>query len=242
MKALAMMTGMLLLVSCTGEAQTANAKPRTVVLELFTSQGCSSCPPADALLSKLQRENMKGITLIPLAYHVDYWNHLGWSDPFSSNRWSQRQNEYARVMNNDQLYTPQLVINGEEQFVGSSERPIRSAIQKQLDYDDIGNVSIERIARVGDKLQIDLRSQHAANVNLVVTLFENGVVTAVERGENANRKLTDDAIVRWQSVVKGNAVTVPLDAKWNAAKLGVAAFLQDQKSLEIFAGAVRNVE
>src|SRR5262245_4669569 len=89
-----------------------------VVLELYTSQGCSSCPPADALLSELARE--REVPVIALAYHVDYWNRLGWRDPFSSRDWSARQGQYVRVMKLDSAYTPQLVINGSRQVVGSN--------------------------------------------------------------------------------------------------------------------------
>lgn len=87
-----------------------------VVLELFTSQSCSSCPPADALLSQLATSN-KGV--IPLVYHIDYWNNLGWSEPFSSPQFSERQTDYVRTMNLDGEYTPQLVIAGGWQAVGS---------------------------------------------------------------------------------------------------------------------------
>jgi len=96
-----------------------------VVLELFTSEGCSSCPPADALLSKLGSSNK---SVIPLAYHVDYWNRLGWSDPFSSHEWSERQSAYARALNLSGDYTPQMVIGGGWQCVGSDGRSIARAI------------------------------------------------------------------------------------------------------------------
>ena len=96
-----------------------------VVLELFTSEGCSSCPPADALISELG-SSMKSV--IPLAYHVDYWNHLGWSDPFSSRQWSERQSDYARAMNLDGEYTPQMVISGGWQCAGSDAGSIERAV------------------------------------------------------------------------------------------------------------------
>jgi hypothetical protein len=87
-----------------------------VVLELFTSEGCSSCPPADALLSDLGSSTK---SVIPLAYHVDYWNHLGWSDPFSSHQWSERQSAYVQALNLDGEHTPQMVIGGRWQCAGS---------------------------------------------------------------------------------------------------------------------------
>lgn len=241
MKTMAILTGVLLLAGPAISAQTTNAKPRTVVLELFTSQGCSSCPPADALLSKLQRENIRGATLIPLAYHVDYWNRLGWTDPFSSKRWSQRQNDYARVMHNDQLYTPQLIINGEMQIVGNGEREVRQGIARQLTDNDRGAIAISRVARAGNKLTVDLHAQREPNANVVVTLIENDVTTDVAGGENKNRKLTNDAIVRWQGLAKGDSITIPIDPAWHVDHMDVVAFLQDPKSLEIYTSAARNV-
>ena len=96
-----------------------------VVLELFTSEGCSSCPPADALISELGSSTK---SVIPLAYHVDYWNHLGWADPFSSRQWSERQSDYARAMNLDGEYTPQMVISGAWQCGGSDAGSIERAV------------------------------------------------------------------------------------------------------------------
>jgi len=92
-----------------------------VVVELFTSQGCSSCPPADRLLSKLSRDPRLAGRVIPLAFHVDYWDYIGWRDPFASPRWSQRQKDYARVFRSNRIYTPQLVVSGSTEGVGSQD-------------------------------------------------------------------------------------------------------------------------
>ena len=114
-----------------------------VVLELFTSEGCSSCPPADALLSELG-SSTKGV--IPLAYHVDYWNHLGWTDPLSSPRWSERQSAYARAMNLDGDYTPQMVISGEWQAVGSDRSDIARGVAAARSVPSPGRVSLHTIS------------------------------------------------------------------------------------------------
>ncbi len=251
---------MISLMGCTGEAQSAskrapNDPPRTVVLELFTSQGCSSCPPADKLLSKLGGEDFERGVIVPLAYHVDYWNHLGWSDPFSSPKWSARQREYATSIQGSQVYTPQLVVNGVVQLVGSSERHVRAAIDRQLRAVDAGTVVIDRISREGNELEVQLRAKLDRNttdhrVDVVVALFENGTATAVSRGENASRNLANDYIVRWQSrafelAPDGTEVTakvgIPLTTGWRADHLGVAAFEQDPKTRAILGGAARMV-
>ena len=223
---------LLLLMSCAaGEARTAEP----VVLELFTSQGCSSCPPADALLSELARDR----SVIALAYHVDYWNHLGWRDPFSSAQWSRRQQQYAHLLKS-QVYTPQLVVNGRAQLVGSSSLHVRSEIDRQRSArKSRGSVRIDRITRAGNSLTIDLASTIDSKANVVDTLFENGIATEVKRGENANRRLVNDAIVRWQGNAATSTLTIPLDPTWK--HLGVAAFLQDPRSLEIYAATARRI-
>src|SRR5436190_18609544 len=97
----------------------AELEPALVVAELFTSQGCSSCPPADALWQRLGDESPLGARIVPLAFHVDYWNSLGWKDPFSSAAWSSRQSDYARAFGSGRIYTPQAVIGGRAECLGA---------------------------------------------------------------------------------------------------------------------------
>src|SRR5271155_17292 len=126
---LAIMVASLLFATKT-KAQTsaAEAVRKPVVVELFTSEGCSSCPPADALLQQLaQQQPIPGAEIIALEEHVDYWNHEGWNDPFSSSEWTLRQQDYAAVFKND-VYTPEIVLNG-HQFVGSDSRKAEFEIE-----------------------------------------------------------------------------------------------------------------
>lgn len=223
--------------------------PGTVVVELFTSQGCSSCPPAERVLSTIGSEDFRGRTVIPLAYHVDYWDSLGWRDPFSTARWTERQQQYAQTMKSTQVYTPQVIINGTEQMVGSAERPIHAEIERQLKGGDRGVVSIDDVARRGNTLDVKLHARLDRGVpdaDLVIAVFESGLTTAIQRGENANRTLTNDFIVRWQAHaadVHPNAdaattVSIPIAREWGP-HLGVAAFLQDPKTLAIYGSAAR---
>ncbi|HEX6642872.1 MAG TPA: DUF1223 domain-containing protein [Thermoanaerobaculia bacterium] len=210
------------------------------VVELFTSQGCSSCPPADVVLSELGKEKFDGV-VVPLAFHVDYWNQIGWTDPFSSPRWSDRQRAYAAAMKSTQVYTPQVVINGREQLVGSYGSRVRAEIAKQLKSDARGTVAIRNVQRNGSNVTVDfdasLRGAGAADVQVVV--FESGVTTSVASGENSGRKLTNDFIVRAMKTAPlgSKSVTLPLDARWRTQQLGVAVFLQDPKSLAIYGAA-----
>jgi len=186
-----------------------------VVVELFTSQGCSSCPPADRLLSRLKRDKRWAGTVIPLAYHVDYWNHLGWSDPFSSSRWSQRQMGYAQVFHSDRIYTPQLVVNGRTETVGSEEAQVMRRIRDALAAPAVAQVSlatpVEGTASgagpgatgapgaPGARITVTarlLRPVSGTGPDVWVALTESGLTTAVGAGENASATLHDDQVVR----------------------------------------------
>jgi hypothetical protein len=214
----------------------ANNSRGVAVVELFTSQGCSSCPPADVVLSELGKEQFAG-TVVPLAFHVDYWNQIGWNDPFSSAQWSQRQRAYAASMKSSQVYTPQVVINGREQLVGSYGSRVRAEITKQLKSDAAGNVTIRDVQRNGNELTVyvDASMPAGRTADVHVVLFENGVTTSVTKGENSGRTLTNDFVVR--TMKTGKSVTLPLDPHWRTDHLGIAAFLQDPKSLAIYGAA-----
>jgi hypothetical protein len=188
-----------------------------VVVELFTSQGCSSCPPADRLLSRLQVDSRAGGTVIPLAFHVDYWNRLGWSDPFSSAAWSQRQTNYAQAFHSNRIYTPQLVVGGRSECVGSEEREVMRRIREALAVEPEGEVTLgapavgpaaaapaaapasagagAKNARVTVSARL-LRAVRGGNQEVWVALTESGLTTAVKAGENASATLHDDHVVR----------------------------------------------
>ena len=222
-----------------------------VVLELFTSQGCSSCPPADLLLSQIG-SSAKGV--IPLAYHVDYWNHLGWSDPFSSHEFSERQSAYARVIDLGGEYTPQAVIEGSSQCVGSDGRSIWRAIDAARSSSDLGRVGLHAsLSGEGPRtLRIKVSAQSpkvsaAGGDRVMVAIFENGLVTKIGAGENAGRQITYDYTVRkllpaldLDSARSGSVekqLTVDVDPSWSVDHLGVAAFIQDSQSLRILGAA-----
>ncbi|WP_353109142.1 DUF1223 domain-containing protein [Salinisphaera dokdonensis] len=178
----------------------AQAAPRPVVLELFTSNGCSSCPPAYELLRELQaRPPVDDVRLILLSQHVDYWNRLGWVDRYSSADFTQRQREYARdVFGSGRVYTPQLVVNGSDEMVASRGNEVRAAIERAADAADLG-VTVD--ARTAGDGSIDVtarveRGQIAAPASVWFALTQDEVVSHIGAGENRGRKLIENGVVR----------------------------------------------
>lgn len=229
-----------------------------VVVELFTSQGCSSCPPADRLLTELGKDPRLAGRVIPLAFHVDYWNYIGWTDPFSSRRWSERQQAYGRAFHASRIYTPQLVVGGRTECVGSQEPLVRKRIADALAAEaagPAGRLSLDvapeagRLrVRVGAKLA---RQAAAGNLDAWVAIVETGLSTPVGAGENASRTLRNDHVVRRLEkafTVSGAAgaagsgeLVLGLDKRWKAPDLRVVAFLQDPATLAIHGAAARDL-
>jgi len=162
---------------------------RPVVVELFTSQGCSSCPPADAYLSELSRERPE---VLPLAFHVTYWNSLGWQDPYSLEAATQRQAEYSARFR-ESAYTPEMVIDGQRRLVGSNRRAAEAAIKQAQEADEAG-VDVRGV-RHGGTLSVTVGPGTGRGQVLVVG-YDTGHVTRVGRGENAGHALTESNIVR----------------------------------------------
>jgi hypothetical protein len=232
----------LLAASLAGGA--AEEKPRPVVVELFTSQGCSSCPAADRLLTDLGEEGLDGIEVIPLSFHVDYWNYIGWTDPFSSAEWSQRQRRYARAFEADRVYTPQLVVDGHGEGVGSDRREVRRLVAEAAARPARATVSLHSLggpAAPGVGIEARLDSAVERGADLVLAVVETGLTTEVGSGENARRTLRNDHVVRRLFDVArlepGDTVRLELplelDPAWRRDRLGVVVLAQDPASLEV---------
>ncbi len=233
------------LVACSpaaGDDGVAVPGANPVVVELYTSQGCSSCPPADKVLRELAFDEELSGVVIPLSFHVDYWNYLGWSDPFSSRLWSERQGRYARALGVN-VYTPQAVVGGRVAMVGSRERDVRRAILEESRREPRVRILIESLTMSDRQLTVSLTSS-SSDVELWLVVWESGLVTPVPRGENRGRKLENDHVVRWLQRVEIDAtkrgrVEVDLAPGWNLEQLGTAAFAQDPKTMEIVGAVVR---
>ncbi len=213
------------------------------VIELFTSEGCSSCPPADALVSRVQKESADKPVYI-LAFHVDYWNHLGWKDQFSSAEYSKRQNQYARWLKSSSIYTPQVIVNGRTELVGSEEGKLRNAIKTGLDKPAKSELTLSNVKVENDKANLKYSVAGSANNDvLLLALVEKNATTKVERGENGGRTLSHVQIVSQLKNVQlksGHSgienITLPHD--FDPKKYEVIGFVQDTANGEI-TGAAR---
>lgn len=183
--------------------------------------------------------------VIPLAFHVDYWDRLGWRDPFSSPDWSHRQSFYVRALHLPSGYTPQMVVNGARQFVGSNAHALDAALAEESKQPPFGSVKVSMTR--GDPLKVAVSAKVTSDkpTDVVLALYEDGISTKVPAGENAGRTIDNDAIVRrLLRVATGSVdttVSIPLDKGWNAARLGVAVFLQDRKTLTIRGAAATHL-
>jgi hypothetical protein len=165
----------------------AEAGERPVVVELFTSQGCSSCPPADAYLAELARRD----DVLALSLHVDYWNYIGWKDPFSSTWATERQREYARTLAQRYVYTPEMVVDGAAHAVGSNRAEVEGLIAAARRHEG----PLLALARDGEALRISVGAG-AGSGTLLLVRFEREHATKIARGENGGRTLRNVHVVR----------------------------------------------
>ncbi|MBK7579596.1 MAG: DUF1223 domain-containing protein [Myxococcales bacterium] len=174
-------------------AGSGQAHEPVALVELFTSEGCSSCPPADENLTRIAHASQRsGQRVIALSFHVDYWNYLGWTDPFSDSRYSARQKHYARLLGSN-VYTPQMVVNGRKQLLGSSEGEADEAIARGLSEPASHAVKLRTLD--GGRFQVEVTgAPRRAMVSLA--LAESAGDVAVRRGENAGRHLSHVNVVR----------------------------------------------
>ena len=252
-----MKTSTLLILLCLA---TAHAEDRRVpvIVELFTSEGCSSCPPADALLARMERSQpVAGARIIALEEHVDYWNQLGWVDPFSAPHYRGRQNDYALAFHSENIYTPQMVVNGQVELIGGDSnrayQVIGVARQAPTTLIDLKNA-----ANAKDLDLVDLSVQvtnprnpkpHASDVYLAIT--ESELESQVLRGENAGRRLRHAPVVRSFGIIgridpSGSNVgqisnTLRLPREWKRENLRAVVFVQEHDTFRITGAATADL-
>jgi hypothetical protein len=231
--------------------------PAPVLVELFTSEGCSSCPPADALLQQLDSSQpVTGAQLIVLSEHVDYWNYIGWTDPYSSRFFSDRQSAYSDRFGLSSPYTPQMVVDGTTEFVGNDSRLATQAVQKALAQEKvtvrISGISLDTPHTLHAHVEAGAlpatSKVRKADVYLVVAL--NRAESQVLHGENGGRRLTHVGVV--QSLTKigslemgknfAQDVRVKLDSKTDLTNLRVIAFVQQAGQRQVLGAALQRIE
>ncbi len=224
------------------QADAAPTERPTILVELFTSEGCSSCPPADALLATLAQPGPDDrCTVVPLEFHVDYWNDLGWKDPFSKPTYTQRQYAYGALEGTNRVYTPQMVVDGTNAFVGSNrhlaQKAIRDAASKPKASLDVTNVAVE-----GESVSFRLAGRGLtageSPPDVLIAITEDGLQTDVPRGENAGTTLRHTGVVRtFKKIGVARAdgsfqydVKLPLEHSWHRRQLHIASFVQDPRN------------
>jgi hypothetical protein len=231
-----------------GASQTTTKAP--VVVELFTSEGCSSCPPADTLLKKLEEEQPVGnAEVIALEEHVDYWNQQGWTDPFSSPDATFRQQQYAATFKSDAPYTPQMIVDGRSEFVGSRERQARDEIEQAAKTPrvEISLTPKSSMAKGAEQFSVQVAKLTGDSAEVWLAVTERQLHSDVKAGENAGENLHHAAVVRSLRKIgdakPGNDVAftgnpnVKIDSKWKLENLHVVVFAQEKKSRHIIGAA-----
>jgi hypothetical protein len=201
-----------------------------VVVELFTSEGCSSCPPADRLLAQLQQKHqLENAELLLLGEHVDYWNGLGWRDRFSSGDFTERQKDYARALRLSSAYTPQAVVDGHVDVLGSDESGLERAILRAAGVPKTARVSLKWS---GDD-QVNVAVANAPNGRVLLAVTEDDLTTQVDAGENGGRTLHHSAVVRQlrelgpaANGAYESAVKINWKPEWKRANCRIIVFVQ----------------
>ncbi len=230
-----------------------------VLVELFTSEGCSSCPPADDLLARLDKaQPVRGAEVIALSEHVDYWNHLGWRDPYSSAEFSRRQAEYADAFRIDGNYTPQMVVDGQTEFVGSNQSKARDAIVKASQTEKVavqltatGDSSNAAKASLRVRIENSPRVKSGDTAEVLIAITEDNLRSAVLRGENGGRSLKHTAVIRQLNVIGEidseagqsfeGAYIANLESGWQRENLRAVVFVQERGSRRVLGAAAINL-
>ncbi len=230
---------------------TQHADPFAIV-ELFTSEGCSDCPPAEIVLNKIVTNAMANKTnVFPLAFHVDYWNKLGWKDVFSDSSYSNRQRKYRIAFSNKVVYTPQMIINGTTEFTGSNSAKADSVISASLknnapayftihptnELDPAGKINVEyEIIQIPENNSIDY--------DFCFAIVERGLITHVKKGENSGKTLNHENIVRlfysYELKDKKGVISLPALGSAISKNHSLVAFIQEKKTMRIIGANLWN--
>lgn len=224
-------------------AEAALAPAPFAVIEMFTSEGCSSCPPAykvtQGVVANAETSDQK---VYLLDFHVDYWNNLGWTDPYSSKAYSERQGRYSRYFPGAGLYTPQVVVNGKEQMVGSDSEKVTTAVNTVLKSTPTGNITVTAVHTAGDSITVDLKALNLpANTLVNLALVQSEVTNHILKGENEGLTLTHHNVVRLfrttpiSTINNGKPLSLGKYSLPAGQKFSVIAYAQDMKTWNVLA-------
>lgn len=208
------------------------------LIELFTSEGCSSCPPADAILEEIQKK-YSDKNVLALSYHVDYWDKLGWKDVFSNSLFTERQEYYSDIFRLNTIYTPQVIINGKKEFIGSNRNKLISSIDEQLDEKPTTSIKLKAIQNNTGKIEVNYSTDgdNSKDAQLILLLVQKMATSKINRGENEGRTLHHINIVRQISylhlTVKETTASFDLPKELKKDDVFVAGFIQDKRSGKI---------
>ena len=220
----------------------AGAKNSFAVVELFTSEGCSSCPPADAAVAALAKDYPANVYV--LGFHVDYWNYLGWKDEFSSADYSGRQQQYAAAFNLQSIYTPQIVVNGKTEFTGSDERKLYASVVEELKIDNTHTIELNAKASASKDIIVTYNTNADNKTMLQIALVQLHTSSAVKRGENKGKFLNHIDVVRNFKNVSNNtgSVNLSLPEGLPAKDCKVIAFVQNKTDMHIVSAVACNIQ
>jgi hypothetical protein len=213
-------------------------KHRVALLELYTSQGCSSCPPAEQWLSRLKKTGISSEQIIPLAFHVTYWDYIGWKDRYGSERYDNRQREIARYNSKGTIYTPQFVLDGNDYRIQRQfSSDVSAIVFKPSSVDLKINAKHEGGPLLSVELSADISRSTAKGVELFIALYENNLINHIEGGENEGEQLQHDYVVRqfYGPFKKTKLVrqVVSIEDGWKKQDINLVAFAQDTHTGEV---------
>ena len=237
MKVLAILAAMVATTASAADCTARSGATTNTLVELYTSEGCSSCPPAEKWLSRFAREPKPGI--VPIAFHVHYWDYIGWKDIYADPRYTQRQQAFALVTGARSVYTPQVIVAGNDFRLWSSESAFGEAVKQGQARKAVATIEIRSLRAADGSIEghasVTLAEAAKAPLTLVVAVTQDGVTSKPNAGENKGETLAQNFVVRdvvefrGQSAIEGNFRFTP-KANWHPEHMSVVAYVQDPKS------------
>ena len=229
----------LFLITGFGKNQQPQSGKGFAVVELFTSEGCSSCPAADAAVIDIAKQYKDNVFI--LGFHVDYWNYLGWKDVFSKADYSERQKQYASAFSLNSIYTPQIVVNGKTEFVGSDKNKLQQTIIQELNNNTTGTIELSAKENEEKKIVVNFKAANISNSIINIALVQSHAQSNIAKGENEGRQLHHINVVRDLKTIqpdqKEKTIYFTLPAGLTKKDCAVIAFAQSKTNMHIISAS-----